>query len=328
MRYLSGLIQALSRMGVTIFCNTHITGVEGGHPVRLTTKTGLSITAQAAVLATNAPINDVLGISAKQFPYRTYVVTFEIPAGSVPLGLYYDTEDPYHYVRLQRGEWPGSELLIVGGEDHKTGQADDMDERYANLERWTRARFPQVGNIAFRWSGQVNDSADRLAYIGRDLTAENVYIATGDTGIGMTHGTIAGILLAELITGKPHAWASVYDPARIPLKATPELVSEGINVAGQYGKWLRSGDVETEADIPAGSGAVISKGSDKIAVFRDENSVLHYRSAVCTHLGCIVGWNPSEKTWDCPCHGGRYDPYGTVINGPPAENLEPVDPNR
>jgi glycine/D-amino acid oxidase-like deaminating enzyme/nitrite reductase/ring-hydroxylating ferredoxin subunit len=324
LRYLAGLTEALTRMGVAIFCDTHVSGVEGGNPVQLTTSTGRTIIAQAAVLATNAPINDVLGISAKQFPYRTYVVAFEIPAGTVPLGLYYDTEDPYHYVRLQSGEWPGSELLIVGGEDHKTGQADDMDERYANLERWTRARFPQVGKAAFRWSGQVNNSADHLSYIGRDLTADNVYLVTGDTGIGMTHATIAGILLAELITGKPHVWASLYDPARLPLKAAPDLLSEGLNVAGQYGKWLRPGDVASEAEIEAGSGAVLSKGGDKIAAFRDENGVLHYRSAVCTHLGCIVGWNPAEKTWDCPCHGGRYDPYGTVINGPPAENLKPV----
>jgi len=236
--------------------------------------------------------------------------------------LYWDTLDPYHYVRLHKN------LLIVGGEDHKTGQEANPSKRFRQLERWARKRFP-IGDVKFRWSGQVMETIDGLAFIGKDPGGlENVYIATGDSGMGMTHGTIAGILLSDLIGGRENAWARIYEPTRKPMRTLKDYVTENINMAAQYAKWVTAADVNSVEEIPAGGGAVIRNGIHKVAVYRDQSAETHERSAICPHLGCIVGWNSIEKTWDCPCHGSRFDKYGKVLNGPAATDLEPTQPAR
>ena len=193
-------------------------------------------------------MNDWLIIHSKQAAYRTYVIGARVPKGSVPHGLYWDTPDPYHYIRIQPGEdGSGHELdydiLIVGGEDHKTGQADDTDERFGRLEQWTRERFPMIQSIDYRWSGQVMEPVDYMAYIGKNPGGdEHICIATGDSGNGMTHGTIAGIILNELVQGRKHQWAKLYDPSRVRLRATPEYVKENANVAEQYKDWFTGGE--------------------------------------------------------------------------------------
>jgi Rieske Fe-S protein len=290
-------------------------------------------------VATNTPINDQFAIHTKQAPYLSYVIGARIPSGSVPTALYWDTGPvsqqgrpvPYHYVRLQaiRGD-SAHALLIVGGEDHKTGQAEDTQERHHRLELWARERFPQMGDIEFVWSGQVMESIDGLAFIGRNPMDEaNVYVVTGDSGMGMTHGTIAGMLLTDMIMGRENPWATLYDPSRKTLGALGVFTGEVANMALQYTDWVTGGDVSSADEIVNDSGAVIRRGMSKVAVYRDEAGTLHERSAVCGHLGCIVHWNPTEKTWDCPCHGSRFDKLGKVLNGPansdlaPAKNSEP-----
>ena len=242
--------------------------------------------------------------------------------------LYWDTPDPYHYIRIETvGKGADAhDVLIVGGEDHKTGQKDDAGKRFGALERWTRHRFPMIESIEYRWSGEVLEPNDGLAFIGRNpLDSRNVYIATGDSGNGMTHGTIAGMLLTDLILGRKNDWESIYDPSRITLKALPEFAKENLNVAAQYPDVIFGADVDSETEIKRGSGAVISRGLHKVAVYRDPHGVTHERSAVCRHLGCIVNWNTLENTWDCPCHGSRYDALGKVIQGPANSDLPPVD---
>jgi nitrite reductase/ring-hydroxylating ferredoxin subunit len=183
-----------------------------------------------------------------------------------------------------------------------------------------------VTSIDFRWSGQVMEPVDYMAFIGKNPgTDEHIFIATGDSGNGMTHGTIAGILLTDLILGKKNPWALLYDPSRKTLRATPEFLKENLNVAVQYADWATAGDVGSTDEIAPGSGAVIRKGARKIAVYKDEQGNVHLRSAVCTHLYCIVDWNSMEKTWDCPCHGSRFDPYGRVVNGPAITPLPEVE---
>jgi nitrite reductase/ring-hydroxylating ferredoxin subunit len=204
----------------------------------------------------------------------------------------------------------------VGGEDHKTGQADDTDERFDRLQSWTRERFPQAGEIAFRWSGQIMEPVDTLAFIGRNPGDQSIYVVTGDSGNGMTHGTIAGILLTDLILGRPNEWQTLYDPGRITLRAAADFARENLNVAAQFASYVTPGEVGTAEEIAPGEGAVIRKGLTKIAACRDTGGLLHERSAVCPHLGCIVDWNSTEKTWDCPCHGSRFDQSGNVLNGP------------
>lgn len=223
---------------------------------------------------------------------------------------------------------PGSELLIVGGEDHKTGQADDAEDRYSRLEQWARARFPMMGEIKFCWSGQVMESIDGLAFIGPNpKDKKNVYIVTGDSGNGMTHGTIAGMLLTDLIQGRENAWASLYDPSRKTLSAAARFAKETLNMAVQYTDWVTAGDVKQDVAIVPGAGGVVRRGLKKIAVYCDEAGILHECSAVCPHLGGIVAWNHSEKTWDCPCHGSRFDKFGKVVNGPANTNLPAVEAN-
>ena len=200
--YLSALVGAIQRRGGRIFGDTHVTGVEAGPPAVVSTEDGHTVTADFVVCATNTPIIDWLVIHSKQAPYRTFAIGARVPPDTVPAALYWDTADPYHYVRLQ------GDMLIVGGEDHKTGQEDDAYERFAYLEAWTRERFP-IGEVEYKWSGQVMEPVDGLGYIGRNPgDKRHILVATGDSGHGMTHGTIAGILLTDLIHGRPNPWES------------------------------------------------------------------------------------------------------------------------
>ncbi|MHB1224924.1 MAG: FAD-dependent oxidoreductase, partial [Gemmatimonadaceae bacterium] len=326
MKYLAGLARAIVRDGGQIHCGSHVSGIDtSGERPTATTADGHTVRAADLVVATNSPVNDWVAVHTKQAAYRTYVVGLRVPRGSMPLALYWDTGDPYHYVRLQaEGE---HDLLMVGGEDHKTGQADDADDRFARLEQWTRERFPMAGEVAYRWSGQVMEPVDYLAFIGRDPAGQkNCYIATGDSGQGMTHGTIAGMLLTDLIVGGDNPWAKLYDPSRVSLSADTagEYLRENLNVAAQYGDLLTPGEVRSEEAIAPGSGALLRRGVHKIAAYRADDGTLHERSALCTHLYCVVQWNDTEKSWDCPCHGSRFDPFGKVLNGPAIEELKPA----
>jgi glycine/D-amino acid oxidase-like deaminating enzyme/nitrite reductase/ring-hydroxylating ferredoxin subunit len=315
LKYLAGLAQAIEKGGSRIYTGTHAESIAGGKPATVATESG-TVRADAVVVATNTPVNDLVVIHTKQAPYMTYVVGARVPRNAVTRALYWDTHDPYHYIRLQPLD-AEHDLLIVGGEDHKSGQADDISERQPRLEAWARERFPGMGELAYRWAGQVMETIDGLAFIGHNpLDADNVYTVTGDSGQGMTHGTIGGMLITDLILGRPSTWASLYDPGRVSLRALGEYTKEAANMAAQYGDWLTPGDVESVEQIAKDSGAVLRRGPSKVAVYRDATGALHEKSAVCPHLGCIVQWNPAEKTWDCPCHGSRFDKFGTVINGP------------
>ena len=323
LEYLAGLTRAILRDGGRMFGETHATKIEGGTPARIETSHGPVVTSDVVVVATNTPVNDRVAIHTKQAPYVTYVIGVRVPRGSITRALYWDTGDPYHYVRLQTEN--EHDVLIVGGEDHKTGQANDGNERFQRLEQWTRERFPQAGEVEFHWSGQVMEPVDGLAFIGRNpLDDENVFIATGDSGQGMTHGTIAGMLLTDLIQDRKNSWEDLYNPSRVRMKALPEYASENINVAEQYTDYVTAGDVKSEAEIKPCEGAILREGVSKLAVYRDQAGTVHKRSAVCPHLGCIVSWNSTERTWDCPCHGSRFSAEGKVYQGPANSDLSPA----
>jgi Rieske Fe-S protein len=277
------------------------------------------------VVATNSPVNDRVVIHTKQHPYRTYVVGLRVTPGQVEKALYWDYADPYHYVRLQSLGQSG-EVLIAGGEDHHTGQKDDAEARWDRLERWTRERWPMAGEVEFRWSGQVMEPVDGLAYIGRNpLDEDNVFIATGDSGNGMTHGTIAGILLTDLIQDRANPWATLYDPSRKTLRAVKHWAVEAAHSTAPYADWVTPGEVSSVEDVAPGEGALLRRGLTKVAVYRDPSGRVVERSAVCRHLGCFVEWNSGEKTWDCPCHGSRYTAEGRVVNGPATTDLPPAE---
>jgi glycine/D-amino acid oxidase-like deaminating enzyme/nitrite reductase/ring-hydroxylating ferredoxin subunit len=326
LEYLAGLAAAITRLGGAIHTGVHGETFESGPPARVITSQGPTLTAESLVVCTNTPVNDRLVIHSKQYAYRTYVIALGVPAGSVPRALYWDTGDPYHYVRLQTLA-DGRELLIVGGEDHRTGEEDDGAERQARLERWTRERFPSAQAAEYAWSGQVMEPVDGLAYIGRNpLDKDNVYVATGDSGNGMTHGTIAGILLTDLVSGRDNPWAKLYDPSRVTLRAAKRYLAENAPVAAHLGSLFTGGEVASADEIKPGEGAILRRGLQKIACYRTAAGELIERSAVCRHLGCIVEWNSTEKSWDCPCHGSRYAPDGHVLNGPARTGLPPAEP--
>ena len=323
LKYLAGVAQAIEKAGGRIYTGSHATSVTGGSDAAVETKSG-TVRCKHVVVATNSPVNNLVAIHTKQAPYMTYVIGAKVPRHSVTTALYWDTGDPYYYIRLQPLD-DGHDLLIVGGEDHKSGQADDTEERHPRLEKWTREHFPMAGEIAYVWAGQVMEPVDSLAFIGRNpLDQENVYTVTGDSGNGMTHGTIAGMLITDLILGRHNAWAPLYDPGRVTLRATGEFAKEAVNMAAQYVDHLTGGDVEDAQQIAKDEGAVLRRGVSKLAVYRDQTGALHERSAICPHLGCVVQWNTAEKTWDCPCHGSRFDKFGTVINGPANVDLTKV----
>jgi glycine/D-amino acid oxidase-like deaminating enzyme/nitrite reductase/ring-hydroxylating ferredoxin subunit len=327
LKYLSGVVAAIQRNGGQLFTFTKAVDFSDGSPARVRTERGQTIEARAVVVATNSPVNSRFVPHTKQMAYRTYALGARIPLGSVDVGLYWDTLDPYHYIRTQRmSDGSESEILIVGGEDHKTGQDDDPIKHFRALEEWIHQRFQSIEEIEYRWSGQVLEPDDYLAFIGRNPGDQNIYIATGDSGMGMTHGTIAGMLITDLIQGRDNAWTKLYDPTRKTLGALGKWARENLNVAAQYGDWLSKRDAESAEKIAPGQGAIIRESGKPIACYRDPDGDVHRCSAVCTHLSCLVSWNSVEKTWDCPCHGSRFDIDGHVLNGPAVSPLGNADP--
>ncbi|WP_346842729.1 FAD-dependent oxidoreductase [Pseudoxanthomonas sp. CCNWLY206-1] len=315
--YLLTLAETAQASGVR-FHRARVGEVQGGASPALVLDTGERIAAAAVVVATNVPFHETVALHTKQAAYRTYVVAGRAPRGAVPDALMWDDGDPYHYVRLHDpGDNPDEVVVIVGGEDHKTGQEDDPTA-YVRLQEWTRERFPAVTGFTHAWSGQIIEPADGLAFIGADAGGmDNVYVATGDSGNGITHGTIAGLLISDLIQGRENPWAELYDPRRKIVKSAGEWMRENANVVLQYRDWIAPGDQQRLDELALGDGAVIRRGFHRVAVYRDGSGALHAYSARCTHLGCAVRWSATEKSWDCPCHGSRFDAVsGKVLNGP------------
>jgi glycine/D-amino acid oxidase-like deaminating enzyme/nitrite reductase/ring-hydroxylating ferredoxin subunit len=323
-KYVNGVLSALRARGVHIHARTPVTDVdEQSGRVMLKLASGRTISAASAVIATNSPIEPRFAIHSKQAPYRTYVIAGRVPKRSVPDALYWDTADPYHYVRLQPED--DHDLLIVGGEDHRTGEAHDFEARFGRLEDWARARFPELGPVEYRWSGQVMEPIDDTAFIGKAPGHEHVYVVTGDSGQGLTHGALAGILIADLITGRPNAWAEVYAPGRKTLSAAGEYIAENIVPARNMAEHLTPGELSSPDELAPGQGGILRSGLEKLAVSRDRDGTLYVRSATCTHAGCVVHWNAFEQCWDCPCHGSHFAPDGTVLNGPAVSPLKAAE---
>lgn len=325
MDYLAGLCRSLRGRGGRIHTGTHVDSVEAGRRPRVRTHGGLTVEAGAVVVATNTPVNDRVAMHTKQLAYRTYVVGMKVGRPGLTPALLWDgfwgEEESYHYVRLVAGRGDVDDELIIGGADHQTGRGQESgEERFASLEAWARGNLP-VGDVTRRWSGQVMEPIDGLYYIGRNFGDENVYIVTGDSGNGMTNGTIAAEIIPDLIDGVRNELADLFDPARKTVRTIGRFAVENAETAAQYFDWLRAGDVKDVEDIEPGQGAIVRRGLSLVAAYRDPAGRLTERSAVCTHLGGVVRWNAVEGTWDCPCHGSRFDVAGRVLNGPAITGL-------
>ena len=319
LKYLAGLARAIEDGGGALYSNTRAIEWTGGDAPKVSTADGQTIHAKQVVLATNYAM--MSHMFAKLPAYRTYAIGARVAKDALEKCLIWDTLDAYHYVRTQPEK--DFDVLIVGGEDHRTGQEGDDHVQFERLWQWTKANFPQAEEVLYEWSGQVFETHDGLAFIGRFSDDEpNVYLITGDSGMGMTHGTIGGLLVSDLILGRENKLAEVYEPSRILTQSITEAVPEIISSSLPYVDWLKGGDVASVDEIEPGEGAIISRGTKKIAAYRDEDGRLHKRSAVCPHMGCIVQFNRIEKSWDCPCHGSRFGTDGHAINTPAFVPLE------
>jgi glycine/D-amino acid oxidase-like deaminating enzyme/nitrite reductase/ring-hydroxylating ferredoxin subunit len=323
-KYLQGLVGCIKARGGQFFADTAVVGTkEEEDAVVVTTEGGQTVRARNAVVATNSPINDRVALHSKQAPYRTYAMALALPRGKLPDALYWDTLDPYHYVRLN----PGNEhdYLIVGGADHKSGEADDMEIRFEALEAWIRNLVPAVGGVTHRWSGQIMDTIDFSSFSGRNPGNRNIYVHTGDSGQGITHGVVGSLIIASAIMQDRPLWQDLYGPDRKTASALGTFVSENITAIKNFAEYIAPGEVASFDDIKPGDGAIVRSGMKKVAAYRDDGGVLHARSAACTHLGCHIHWNSFERCWDCPCHGSQFSIDGSVLNGPAIHPLEPVE---
>ena len=324
--YLQGLERAFVGLGGQIFEDTQVVAIDEGDLCRVISDRGV-VVARSVIVAAHVPIVNRVLLHAKIAAYRTYVVGIDLGGDAgVADGLYWDMAEPYHYIRPQA--IGGRRYLIVGGEDHKVGEADDTSAPFERLETYVRLYFRrEVAATDYRWSGQIVTSADGLPYVGRNSLSQNVYVATGYGGNGITQGTLAAMIISDEICGLENPLGELLAATRIkPLASAGAVLSETLD----YPKHLLTdrlpgsidGGTQALTAIEPGEGKVLSLAGERLAVYRNGNGQLSALSPVCTHLGCLVHWNTTEKSWDCPCHGSRFDPQGRVLNGPAVAALE------
>ncbi len=324
-RYALGLARLIDGDGCDIFEETRALAIDtpGNNRVIVRTERG-DLNAGHIVQATHLPFHDPAGLFARAAPVRSYCLAAEIE-GEVPQGMYLSADNP---VRSLRPHSSGdTEYLLVGGEGHKVGQGDFTTTRYAKLEAWTRDRF-NVRAVDFRWSAQDLMPADEVPYIGKlSPRSRRLLVATGFRKWGMTSGTAAGMILKDLIVGETNPWSEVFDATRLDLgQSASKLIKENANVAKRFfGDRLTSLQAPDIDSLKPGEGAIVRSGKGKVAAYREMGGMIKAVSPTCTHLGCVVSFNDAEQSWDCPCHGSRFDVDGHIIEGPAVKPLEPVD---
>ena len=325
-KYLAGVAKAFVALGGRI--HEHSEAEEFCDDPRRVKVNGHRVTCEDVVIATHNPLVGLGGIAGatlfqtKLALYTSYVIAGRVARGVVPDALWWDTSDPYRFLRVEPHR--DYDVVIFGGEDHKTGQQEDTAECYRRLEEQLRAIVPNV-DLTHRWSGQVIETPDGLPYIGQ--SAEHQYSATGYAGNGLTFGTLAGLMIADAILERSNPWAELFDPGRKALtRGLWDYLKENIDYpyylirdrfAGAEAQSLRA--------VKRGQGKIIERNGAKVAAYRDTAGTVTLRSAICTHMGCTVGWNTVERTWDCPCHGSRFKPTGDVISGPAESPLSEAE---
>lgn len=316
-KYLLALAEAVVDAGNEIFERTKATDVETGDRNRVVTDRG-TVTADAVLVATHFPLLDRRLFFSRLYPHRSYVVT--VRADDAPTeGMYYRAEEPGRSVRTRVAG--RDDLLIVSGEGHRTGHGNGS-ERYARLRRYAREQF-DVEEIPYRWSTQDYSTPDRIPFVGRaGPTTSGVYVGTGFGGWGMSNGTAAGELLADLALGRSNPFRTLYGPTRFSGSGVKTAVRENAHVATEYVKGWANGLRGSDAGTPVrGEARVVRRNGKPYGLYRDEDGELHVVSAICTHMDCVVNWNDAETSWDCPCHGSRFDVDGSVLDGPAVADL-------
>jgi len=325
-RYALAIAAAAMEHGARIFENSLVNDIENAEEngrCLVKSEQG-SIRARHVLLATHVPINDRGTLWLKMHVTRTYVVAAPVEPGQIADALFWDTASPYHYTRLL--DTKQELFLIVGGEDRDIGKDGNDAERYEALEGYCRARFG-ITTFTHRWSGQINEPADMLPYIGESSHGKNVWMSTGYSGTGMTYGTLAAILLTDFALERENPYAKLYDPARRKIGSILETVfTKAAELPKRMIEKLTHLDVEAAsvAEVREGEGKIVSAGGEKYAVARIDGE-LRTLDPTCTHMGCTVAWNAAEKSWDCPCHGSRFSTRGEVLNGPATTPLARAD---
>lgn len=318
--FLLAIAKKSVELGVKIYENSPVTDFRGKDGLIVGTKEG-SVTAREIVEATHTAIDHPIEVPARLEPYLSYVIEAQVPKGIFAEGIYWDTEDPYHYFRLD--PQASFDRLILGGEDVKSSEVKGQTQSYKKLEeylRWLTKGVPITINR--RWSGQILESTDGLPFIGRSLTNVHHLIATGYAGNGMTFGLAAGQVITDIIIGRDNPFIELFSLTRF--KAMPNVFAQAWNFVSHFvGDRLAPRNNEIAAIAPD-SGAVVVRNGKKVAVSKDTDGSVKMVSGVCTHLGCVVGWNSTDKTWDCPCHGSKFARDGKVLNGPATKPLEEI----
>jgi len=322
-RYIEALAKEFQKLGGIIMENCRVTDVDETNPLTVNTSQG-KLKAQNLIYATHIPP----GVNLLHFrcaPYRSYVIAVKLKnEADYPDGLAYDMYDPYHYFRTQ--EVDGEKYFIVGGEDHKTGHEENTEACFTKLEAFVRTHY-DIESVAYRWSSQFFDPADGLSYIGHlPGHPHNMFVATGFGGIGMTNSHIAALTLTDLIASGKSEYEHVFNPNRIkPVAGFNSFVKEAVDVVGHLvSSAFPKEKLEALVELAPGEGRVVNYEHHKIALYKDEQGVLHAVSPACSHIKCEVGWNPSEKTWDCPCHGSRYSAEGEMLTAPARKDLQQI----
>ncbi len=322
LKYLTGLVRAFTSLGGILLENTIVQDLESKDGVHVAHIGSLSISTKTVVYATHMPPG-INRLDFKAAPYRSYVIAVRLKDDAYPDCLAYDMKEPYHYIRTHVID--GEKHLIVGGEDHKTGH-DDPEAAFANLEDYIHQYYP-VERVTYRWSAQYYVPDDLLPFIGKlPFDSDGIYVATGYNGNGMIFGTLAGKIISDLTNGKDSPYSKLFSPARMkPLTGLGEFIKENADVAYRFvADRFTSEELTTFKDIPNGTGKIVKLQGKQIALYKDEDGTVHTLNPTCTHAGCIVNFNAAEKSWDCPCHGGRFDVDGNVLTGPPRLNLEKI----
>ena len=323
--YLLGLAETIPGDGSYVYEETTALDVDRGNRCRVETDRG-TVVADDVVVATHFPFYDRGLYFSRLTPKQSYVLAVRLQdPDDAPEGMYYRDGDPYFSVRPHAG---GDEsMVLIGGQNHRTGHGHDATGTYRLLEREARNKF-DVEEVAYRWSTQDFVSVDGVPFVGRLAPqTPHVYVATGFGGWGLTNGTAAGMLLADLIVGRENEWRAVYRPTRVePAASAREFVDHNAKAARHFlSDHLGKPKRPTLADLSRDEAAVVDGDDGPVAAYRDGEGEVHAVSAVCTHLSCNVQWNDAERSWDCPCHGSRFDVDGTVIDGPAVEPLSPAD---
>ena len=321
--FVTGLAKKIDSTKCRIFEDSPVYNIEKGKQISLSTSGG-TVTAEKVILATHSP-KGVYAVHTALYPYREYAMAAKLNSGDFPAGIYWDTEADFH-TSIRNYKKDGNNYVLMLGGHHKVGQEDDYSRFYNKLETNLR-KFFDVSSIDYKWSAQHYKPADGLPYIGESKD-DNIYFATGFSTDGLTYGVVSAMIFDDVFNNRNNPWAELYKAKRFtPLKSAKEYIKENINVVAQYVKNIPgTANDEVYSEVKAGEGKVVDHGTEKWAVYRDENGLLYCRSALCTHLACVVDWNDAEKSWDCPCHGSRFTPTGEVIEGPALSPLEVKEP--